>query len=44
MSSLVAKLHDAAVMPEAWPAALTALTDAAGAAGAALIIFQQEHR
>jgi hypothetical protein len=41
MSSLVARLHDAAVMPEAWPAALTALTDAAGVAGAALIIFNK---
>src|ERR1700730_13546223 len=37
MSSLVARLHDAAVTPEAWPDALTALTDAAGVAGAALI-------
>jgi hypothetical protein len=41
MSSLVAKLHDAAVTPEAWPYALTALTDAAGAAGAALIVFNK---
>src|SRR3984885_6468874 len=38
MSSLVARLHDAAVTPEAWPDALTALTDAAGAA---LIIFNK---
>ena len=30
MSSLVARLHDASVTPEAWPDALTALTDAAG--------------
>jgi hypothetical protein len=44
MSTLIARLHDAAVTPEAWPDALTALTDAAGVAGAALIIFQQEHR
>jgi hypothetical protein len=41
MSSLVARLHDAAVTPEAWPDALMALTDAAGAAGAALIIFNK---
>src|ERR1700761_6445681 len=41
MSSLVAKLHDAAVTAEAWPDALTALTDAAGVAGAALIIFNK---
>jgi hypothetical protein len=41
MSSLVARLHDAAVTPEAWPDALTALTDAAGVAGAALIIFNK---
>src|SRR4030088_255240 len=41
MSSLVATLHDAAVTPEAWPDALTALTDAAGVAGAALIIFNK---
>src|SRR6195256_327036 len=41
MSSLVARLHDAAVTPEAWPDALTALTDAAGVAGVALIIFNK---
>ena len=41
MSPLVARLHDAAVTPEAWPYALTALTDAAGVAGAALIIFNK---
>ena len=41
MSSLVARLHNAAVTPEAWPDALTALTDAAGVAGAALIIFNK---
>ena len=29
----VARLHDAAVTPEAWPDTLTALTDAAGVAG-----------
>jgi hypothetical protein len=39
MSSLVSAFHDAAVSPEAWPDALTALTDAVGAAGAALIVF-----
>jgi hypothetical protein len=38
MLSLVSKLHDAAVSPEAWPDALKALTDAIGVAGAALII------
>jgi hypothetical protein len=38
MSSLVSTFHDAAVSPEAWPHALGALTDAAGVAGAALII------
>jgi hypothetical protein len=31
-------IHDAAASPEAWPQALAALTDAAGVAGAALII------
>src|ERR1700721_1201466 len=41
MSPLVARLHDAAVTPEAWPDAVTALTDAAGVAGAALIIFNK---
>jgi hypothetical protein len=41
MSSFVARLHAAAVTPEAWPDALTALTDAAGVAGAALIIFNK---
>jgi len=38
MASLVSTFHDAAVWPEAWPHALKALTDAAGVAGAALII------
>jgi hypothetical protein len=38
MPSLVSLLHDAAVSPEALPQALDALTDAVGAAGAALII------
>jgi hypothetical protein len=38
MASLVSTFHDAAISPEAWPDALEALTDAAGAAGAALII------
>ena len=38
MASLVSTFHDAAVSPEAWPEALKALTDAAGVAGAALII------
>ena len=41
VASLVARLHHAAVTPEAWPDALTALTDAAGVAGAALIIFNK---
>jgi hypothetical protein len=41
MSCLVSTFHDAAVSPEAWPQALKALTDAAGVAGAALIIFNQ---
>ena len=38
MSSLVSRIHDAAVSPEAWPQALEALTDAIGVASAALII------
>ena len=38
MDSLVSKFHDAASSPEAWPEALKALTEAAGVAGAALII------
>jgi hypothetical protein len=38
MASLVSTFHDAAVSPEAWPEALKVLTDAAGVAGAALII------
>jgi hypothetical protein len=38
MSSLASTIHDAAESPEAWPQALAALTDAAGVAGAALII------
>jgi hypothetical protein len=41
MRSLVSAFHDAAVSPEAWPEALQALTDAAGVAGAALIIFDK---
>jgi hypothetical protein len=38
MSTLVSALQDAAASREAWPDALKALTDAAGVAGAALII------
>ena len=38
MFPLVSTFHDAAVAPEAWPEALKALTDAAGVAGAALIV------
>jgi len=38
VSTLVSTFHDAAVSPEAWPQALKALTEAAGVAGAALII------
>jgi hypothetical protein len=41
MSSLVARLHDAAVTPEAWPDALTDAAGVAGVAGAALIIFNK---
>jgi hypothetical protein len=38
MDSLVSTFHNAAVSPEAWPEALKALTEAAGVAGATLII------
>jgi len=38
MHTLVSKLHDAAASRQAWPDALRALTEVAGAAGAALII------
>ena len=38
MSALVSALQDAAASREAWPDALKALTEAAGVAGAALII------
>ena len=38
MSTLVLALQDAAASREAWPDALKALTEAAGVAGAALII------
>jgi hypothetical protein len=38
MDSLVSTFDDAAISPEAWPEALKALTEAAGVAGAALII------
>jgi hypothetical protein len=41
MSSLVSTFHDAAVSPAAWLHGLEALTNAAGAAGAALIIFNK---
>jgi hypothetical protein len=41
MSSLVSTFHDAADSPEAWPQALKALTNAAEAAGAALIILNK---
>jgi hypothetical protein len=42
MPSLVTTIHDAAVSPEAWPEALKALTDAADAAGAALIVLNKD--
>src|ERR1700676_1069006 len=38
MSLLASTIHEAAASPEAWPHELAALTDAAGVAGAALII------
>lgn len=38
MPTLVSRLQDAAASREAWPGALKALTEAAGVAGAALII------
>ena len=38
MSTLVSAFHDVAASREAWPDALKALTEAAGVAGAALII------
>ena len=41
MSHLDSTLRDAAGSPEAWPQLLEALTDAAGVAGAALIIFNK---
>jgi hypothetical protein len=41
MIPLVSILQDAAASPEAWPEALNAMADAAGAAGAALIILNK---
>jgi hypothetical protein len=41
MSFLVSTFQDAAVAPEAWPRALKVLTDEAGVAGAALIVFNK---
>src|SRR6202043_4286173 len=41
MPSLVSAFYDAAVSPEAWRQALSALTDAAGVAGAAMIIVKK---
>ena len=38
MSALFSAFHDAAASREAWPDALKAMTEAAGVAGAALII------
>jgi len=38
IAQLVTKIHDAELAPEAWPKALEALTDALGAAGAAMIV------
>ncbi|HEU0151219.1 MAG TPA: hypothetical protein VFR21_30640 [Bradyrhizobium sp.] len=38
MTPLISILQDAAASPEAWPEALEAFTDAAGVAGAALIV------
>ena len=42
MSTLVSALRDAAASREAWPDALKALTEAAGVAGAALIISNKD--
>src|ERR1700688_3784703 len=44
MPSLVSAFYDAAVSPEAWPQALSALTDAACDAGAAIIVFNKSTR
>jgi hypothetical protein len=41
MPSLVSAFYDAAVSPEAWRQALSALTDAAGVAGAAMVIVNK---
>jgi hypothetical protein len=38
MPSIISKINDAAISPEAWPLALEALTNEAGVGGAALII------
>jgi Domain of unknown function (DUF6894) len=41
MSSLVSAFNGAAASPDAWPEALKVLTDAAGVAGAALIVLNK---
>jgi hypothetical protein len=41
ISRLVDKIHDAGLAAEAWPEALTSLTDALGVGGAASIIFNK---
>ena len=38
ISQLISKLHDAALVPEAWPAALRSFTESVGVAGAAYIV------
>jgi hypothetical protein len=41
VARLVSKIHDAGLVPEAWPEALNALSDTWGAAGAAMIISRK---
>ena len=38
ITRVIAKIHDAGLVPDAWPEALKALTDALGVAGAACIV------
>jgi hypothetical protein len=38
ITRIIAKIHDAGFVPDAWPEALKALTDALGVAGAACIV------
>jgi hypothetical protein len=42
VSRLISRIHDAALVPDAWPEALRSLTEVMGVAGAAYIVSIRE--